>query len=153
MGKTLTEVDLAYLAGLFDSDGAIMASIEQHNGKKFGFRIRVILKITQKNLKVLSWVHKMLKVGYIAQNRTTYDWVVKGQKEAQIVLLQVMKYLKGKDKQAVIAIQILQSTISSQDDLLKIAKLADTLASFNVRSKNRRKNYASKIQESFSRND
>ena len=48
MGRILSEADRAYLAGLIDADGAIMASIEKHREKKFGFRVRVTLKITQK---------------------------------------------------------------------------------------------------------
>ncbi len=149
----LSEADRAYLAGLIDADGAIMASIEKHREKRFGFRVRVILKITQKNLRVLRWVHDRLSVGYISQNRTTYDWVVKTQKEALYVLKLVKKYLKGKSKQAQIAMEILHFRIFSREDLIRVARLADSLASFNPRSRSRRKNYASKIEESIPRND
>ena len=54
---------------------------------------------------------------------------------------------------AELAIQILEANIYSASDFEKIACLADSLASFNVRSKGRRKNFASMVQESLSRND
>lgn len=65
VGKGCSEVDRAYIAGLFDCDGAIMASIESHKEKKYGFRVRVILKLTQKKsstsavdtLFMWSWIH------------------------------------------------------------------------------------------------
>ena len=37
VGKECAEVDRAYLAGLIDGDGAIMAIIEPHSEKKFRF--------------------------------------------------------------------------------------------------------------------
>jgi len=45
----LTDVERAYLAGFFDADGAIMASIERHAEKRYGFRVRLLIKIAQKN--------------------------------------------------------------------------------------------------------
>ena len=153
VGKGCSEVDRAYIAGLFDCDGAIMASIESHKEKKFRFRVRVILKLTQKNPKILHWIYSLLAVGYIAQNRTTFDWVVKDQRYCKDILEFIRKYLRGKQRQAHLALEILDTPITSKNELLKVARLADTLSSFNVRSSGRRKNYASKIQEHFSSND
>ena len=41
VGKDATEVERAYLAGLIDADGAIMAVIERHKETKFRFRVRI----------------------------------------------------------------------------------------------------------------
>ncbi len=41
----------------------------------------------------------------------------------------------------------------SEVDLAYIARLADTLSGYNIRSPGRRVNYTSKIQEYFSSND
>jgi hypothetical protein len=65
VGKGCSEVDRAYIAGLMDCDGAIMALIESHKEKRFGFRVRVILQLTQKNSHLLQWIHTLLGVGYI----------------------------------------------------------------------------------------
>ena len=42
VGKTIPEVNKAYLAGFLDGDGAIMALLERHPAKRFGFRVRVM---------------------------------------------------------------------------------------------------------------
>jgi len=62
-------------------------------------------------------------------------------------------FILFKKNQAVIAKQILSSKILSKEDLVSVALMADTLSSYNVRSKNRRRNYSLMIQEVFSRND
>lgn len=151
--KIFSAVDWSYIAGLIDADGAIMASIEKHNEKKFGFRVRVVVKLSQKKPKVLEWLHSQTKWGYLRENHNTQEWVVKDQSQAKKLILNLQPYLKIKEKQADLALQILDLKVKSEQDLLHKAKLADTLASFNVRSRNRRKNYASKVQEYISRND
>ena len=40
VGKIPSEIDFAYIAGFIDGDGAIVAWIERHREKKYGFRIR-----------------------------------------------------------------------------------------------------------------
>ena len=153
VGKMLSEPNRAYIAGLIDADGAIMASIESHPEKKFGFRVRVILKITQSNPRVLDWVKEKLNRGKVVKNRNTFDWILKTQTEALEVLNIIDNYSVGKGEQIALAKEILSFPITSKNDLLKIAHLADSLAGFNVRSKNRRKNYAAKIEDTISRND
>ena len=153
VGKGCSEADRAYIAGLIDCDGAIMASIESHKEKKFGFRVRIIIQFTQKNPQLLQWIQSLLGVGIIAKNRTTFDWIVRDQQICKEILELIQVYSRGKSQQVKIGLQILQTTISSKEDLLFVARLADTLSSFNIRSFGRRKNYASKIQEHFSSND
>ena len=153
VGKGCSEVDRAYIAGLMDCDGAIMASIEFHKEKKFRFRVRVILQLTQKNPKLLQWIHALLGIGYIRKNRTTFDWIVKDQHYCRELLEMIRLYSRGKQKQIKLALKILRTSIISKSDLINVARLADTLSSFNVRSAGRRKNYASKIQEYTSSND
>ena len=63
VGKECSEVERAYLAGLIDGDGAIMAVIEPHNEKKFRFRVRIELKITQKDRESLDFIPLILGCG------------------------------------------------------------------------------------------
>lgn len=155
VGKGCSEVDLAYLAGFLDADGAIMAVIERHQGKKFGFRIRIIVKITQKDSNILNELCEKYEIGQVRKNRTTYDWIIRDQISNKLILESVLPYLRSKSKQAEIALQILENNgkISGKEDVLQIAKLADSLAKLNVRSQNRRLNHAEVVQEYFSRND
>jgi hypothetical protein len=153
VGKSCSEVDLAYVAGFVDGDGAIMACIEPHREKKFGFRVRIVLKVTQKHKKDLIFLEKMFGCGHVRPNSTTFDWILRDQQSLKLVLESLLPYSRSKRQQIKLALQILHTKIVCMDDLLQVATLADTLSRFNVRSNNRRKNYVAMIQEHFSSND
>ncbi len=153
VGKRFFEIERAYLAGFLDADGAIMATIERHVEKRFGFRVRITLQITQQNRKILDWFVENLRLGYVQKNRTTFDWLIRDQKIIKDLLVVLIPYLKVKRKQAEIAVRILDKKILKFNDLLKVARLADSLSRLNVRSKNRRKNFVSMIQKNLSSND
>ena len=146
VGKNYCEVDLAYLAGLIDGDGAIMACIEKHKEKNFGFRVRVSAKVTQKENTLVTFLQKFYKIGYVRKNRTTYEWIIIDQKDVYSLLSLIEPYSKSKIEQIRLAKMIINKKIINKSDLIKVAKYADTLSKFNVRSKNRRKNYASMIK-------
>jgi hypothetical protein len=153
VGKKIAEVDQAYMAGLFDADGAIMACIEYHKEKKFRFRIRLFIKITQKNQEFLSEIRNELGWGRVRLNRQVYELNIRDQHDVCKFINFVYPYVRIKNKQLDIGKQILSKTIRSRNDLLSVARLADALSGYNVRSLNRRKNYTSKIEAFFSSND
>tara|TARA_B100000745_G_scaffold251559_1_gene173706 strand:+ start:1702 stop:2109 length:408 start_codon:yes stop_codon:yes gene_type:complete len=135
-----------------------MALIERHKEKRFGFRVRVMIKFTQRDSDILKWIHHKLQTGVVrtnrlGSNRQTHDLNIRDQQAIMRVIAELQPHIRVKYKQAEYALKILQHTISSEDDLLHVAQLADALSRFNVRSKNRRKNFATKIQEHFSCND
>ena len=148
-----SEVDLAYVAGLVDGDGAVMAHIEPHSEKKFRFRVRVVLKVTQKRKKDVLFLTKLLGCGNVRQNRTTFDWILRDQKSLLMILKRLAAYSRAKRRQMLLAVKILETEIVREKDLLKVAIFADALSRFNVRSNNRRKNHVSMIQEHISSND
>ncbi len=158
VGKLCAEVDRAYLAGLIDGDGCIMATIERHREKKFGFRVRVELKLTQKEDKLLNTLAREFKIGRVCCNRgntsyTTYDWIIRDTKDLIGILELILPFTRLKKQQVTIALKILRSHVVTKRDLLVNAKLADTLSKLNVRSKGRRRNFASMIQTHSSSND
>ena len=153
VGKRCSEVDRAYIAGLIDGDGAIMAIIEPHNEKKFRFRVRIELKVTQKFRRDLVCMTELLGCGKIRTNRTTCDWITRDQKEILRILSYIRPHSRMKQRQINIAQKIIETPVRKFSDLVRVARLADALSKFNVRSKNRRKNYAAMIQEHFSSND
>ena|SRR3989344_6071800 len=159
VGKTNIEVNKAYVAGLIDGDGAIAATIEKNSENKFGFRVRVEIKITQKDNHLLLNLAKEFKAGRVSRNArrdasyTTHDWIVRDKKDCIRILEYIRPYTRLKSKQISIALKILRIEIIKQKDLIKSAKLADALSQFNVRSKNRRKNFATLIKVSVSPND
>ncbi len=158
VGKRCTEVERAYIAGFLDADGAIMAIVEPHSETRYGFRIRVSLKVTQHDRAILDWVRKKIKVGLIRANRLgtdrqTFDLHVRDQRHVRAVLEMLLPHLRVKKSQAKIAQRVLAYKIKTSQDLLRSARLADSLSKFNVRSKNRRKNFATKVQVHLSSND
>jgi hypothetical protein len=153
MGKIFSEVERAYIAGLIDADGAIMALIESHDEKKFRFRVRIEVKLTQKDPTILRWISKILQIGRVRRNRTTFDWLTRDQKEISSLLILLKPFLRIKKRQAEIAQKIIETRINTKQDLLIVARLADALSAINPRSKNRRRNFAIKIEENVSLRD
>ena len=132
-----------------------MAIIEKHSEKRFGFRVRVVVKITQRDHAALKWFTDTFRVGRIRRNRTTFDWLVRDQEDVEKVLRVAAPYMKVKKRQASIAKAIIRKirTISSRRDALAVARMADALSKFNVRSALRRTNTAAMIQAYTSPND
>ena len=86
MGKTIPEVQKAYLAGFIDGDGAIMALIERHPAKRFGFRVRVWVKATQLRQNDVAWLCEELGFGRVRRSRKCWEWLVKDQSDAEWLL-------------------------------------------------------------------
>ena len=153
VGKKCSVAERAYLAGLVDGDGAIMAIIEPHHEKKHHFRVRIEFKITQKEAEDLKFLPRLLGCGKIRTNRTTYDWLTRDQQQILWILNLIRPYSKMKQQQIQGAMKIIRTSIRSRKDLIRVARIADTLSKFNVRSKDRRRNFSNMIQEHFSSND
>jgi hypothetical protein len=130
-----------------------MATIEPHHEKKFRFRVRVTVKVTQKERRSVAHLSTLLGCGKVRANRTTFDWIVRDQAAVQRTLLLLQPYLKTKHQQCVLALRILATPVASVKTLMQVARLADSLSRLNVRSTGRRKNFVSMIQVHFSSND
>ena len=153
MGKTIPEAQKAYLAGFLDGDGAIMALLERHPTKRFGFRVRVWVKATQLRQRDVAWLRDELGFGRVTASRECWEWLVKDQLAAEWLLSAIAPYARIKAQQVDLALQILKHRIESIEDLQEQAERADALAALNVRSRGRRQNTAAMIQGFVSRND
>jgi len=153
VGKTIPEVQKAYLAGFLDGDGAIMALLERHPTKRFGFRVRVWVKATQLRQRDVAWLRDELGFGRVTASRECWEWLVKDQLSAEWLLSAIAPYTRIKAQQVDLALQILKHRIESIEDLQEQAERADALAALNVRSRGRRQNKAAMIHSFVSRND
>jgi hypothetical protein len=153
VGKTIPEVRKAYLAGFIDGDGAIMALLERHPAKRFGFRVRVWVKIRQLRREDVAWLPDAFDCGQIRIRRGCWEWLVKDQIHVRQLLQMVRLYSRVKARQVELALQILNARIDSFDELQQVAELADALSLLNVRSRGRPQNTATMIQGFVSRND
>ena len=76
VSNVMSEVDMAYIAGLFDGEGSIyfkrgVEKKKKHKGK--GYRLsnsmRISMEITMTDKSVLIWVHEVLGVGTLRPKR------------------------------------------------------------------------------------
>ena len=133
----------AYIAGFLDGGGAVSAIIERHSEKKFKFRVRVCLDFYQHkdNVFVLQYIRKYFGEGSLGKSiRNTHKLSLRNQETLKAILPSLYTYVMVKKKQIEIALKILNIKINTKKDLIKVAKLADQLSGFNVRSKSIRKN-------------
>jgi len=84
VGKTIPEVQQAYRAGFIDGDGAIMALVERHPARRFGFRVRIWVKATQLRQCDVAWLRDELGVGQVRPSRKCWEWLVKDQSRRQV---------------------------------------------------------------------
>ena len=145
MGQNYSEADVAYLAGFLDADGAIMAFIERHHGKLYGYRVRVNIKISQKNRLILDSFLNKYSFGSIRNNRGVFEWEIRDQVQICNLLNNISPYLQVKKIQAQLAMWIIEISINCKFDLYFKAMLADSLSELNVRSPNRRRHFWNEI--------
>ena len=70
VSNVMSEVDMAYIAGLFDGEGSIyfkrgVEKKKKHKGKAYRLSnsMRISMEITMTDKSVLIWVHEVLGVG------------------------------------------------------------------------------------------
>ena len=155
--KKYSEVFLSWLAGFFEGDGSIICYVDKARGYKFKFRIRIIIKLSQKSNKVLDEIKKDLELGNINLNRKKnnklnyFDLIIANQDEVLLFINLIKPYVRFKQNQLEIAKIILskRKLISSEKDLLLLAKLADSLSILNIRTNNDGNKYTTMIKEYF----
>ena len=141
-------IKYSYIAGFLDGDGAVSAIIERHPEKKFRYRVRVTLDFYQhkSNIVVLEYIQTILGEGSLGKSiRDTHKLSIKSQTSLKRILPLLSRYSIIKKRQIELALKILHSEVKSKKDLIKNAKIADTLCGLNVRSRSIRKNDSSII--------
>ena len=71
VSNVMSEVDMAYIAGLFDGEGSIhfkrgIEKKKKHKGKpgyRYSNSMRISMEITMTDRSVLVWLHEVLGVG------------------------------------------------------------------------------------------
>ena len=153
VGRALSQAHAAYLAGMFDSDGAIMAIIEPTRSLSLGCRVRIVLKSTQKSPTHLRMLIRHVGVGGLVKNRTTWDWLIRERGATRWLLSQIVGQTLVKRAQCRIALRILSMEVKDRHDLARVCRWADAFSQLNPRSKLRRRNTWSKVSEGVPRND
>lgn len=134
--KNLTHNDIIYLAGFLDGDGSIIAQLVFRKDYKFKFQIRLTLQFSQ--LKKRRWflesIQDLIQAGYIRDRDLMSDYVLVEPSLVYQFLFLLQPYLKLKQKQANLVLQIIELLPYSKDSLdnfLHICLLVDQVAELN----------------------
>jgi len=154
---SLNSIELSYIAGFLDGDGSVMALVEKHEEKRYGIRIRIVAEFTQHDdqRRVLNYLQNKIGGGSIHRSlRNVWKYSIKDQQLVRELLDAFSPYTVLKKSQMRLALRILSLfPITDRRVLIKTAKLADVISGKNLRSKSRRINGLTLVQEAISRND
>jgi hypothetical protein len=135
--NTLTSTQAAYLAGLIDGDGSIIAQIVKRKDYKLKFQIRVSVLIVQKK-KRIHFLHQFQQEIGAGTVRDRGDGIAEfsiiGVNTMHPFLKQIQPFLRIKKKQANLIIQILEQlplTKDSPEKFLDLCKLSDQVSNLN----------------------
>jgi hypothetical protein len=138
--RVIEPTKIAYIAGFLDGDGSIFFQIVPRKDYKQKFQIRSSVAFYQKteNIEILNWLKEIFGVGYIRQRKTGIsDYTIVDSKEVLEILNLLRPYVKLKDKQVELGLNILEKLKNkkSDEDFLEICKLVDKFKQLNYSKK------------------
>ena len=112
----MEEIDLSYIAGLFDGEGCIHIRANTTNAQKIP-RYSLLIQITNSDRRVLEWIQEQVGFGQIGKggktrNLQVYVWRAYS-KQAREVLLSILPFMRIKKEQAGLAINLQEEITSS----------------------------------------
>lgn len=151
----LSETEKAYIAGFLDGDGSIIGSIERHKEKKYGYRVRVIMKFSQHtdNIYLLKFLKEKIDEGNILKGDKVSELVIKSQTAIKNLLVDLQPYSILKQSQIKNALSLLNLKTSNRKSLIRSAKLANQISKHNLKSKSRKKLTLRMFLQDISHND
>jgi hypothetical protein len=135
--------DCAYLAGLFDGEGCMSASVKSSGGRRLTFTL--IWMVINTNVPVLQWCKKTVGAGHVVEAKSTkkhkrrlrcFRFIVDGHQEMLPLLLQLRPYLRIKSTQVTAAVSFLRSR--ARRPFRSPYSPAELGALFDIRAANRK---------------
>jgi hypothetical protein len=128
------ELDLAYVAGFLDGDGAIMAEIETRTDLRQGVRVRITVHFAQSSSHehVLEHIRAVLGLDgtIIRDKRSGSSYRLRNQAVVERLLRALQPHVVAKREQVALALQVL----ATQDMSERLAA-ARRIAALNMRSR------------------
>lgn len=139
--KSLSEIQLAYIAGFLDGDGCVNAQLVQRKDYRLKFQIRVSITFYQRTEKYWFLLQLQKQVGCGTcrkRNDGISEYTIVGKQSVEPLLQQLHPYLRLKTAQATLVLQICRQLAKKQeiDQFLQLCEQVDKLQSLNY-SKNR----------------
>ncbi len=124
--------DLAYIAGFLDGDGSIMLQLHRRKSGKDVFRVKTVICFYQdsKYLDQINWFKDTLKCGYVyIRNDHICELRIEGFDKVLEILTSLQPYLKFKQKQATLLLDLIpklqQKQVSKENIAVWIQKMRD----------------------------
>ena len=133
----ITEEEKSYIAGLLDSDnGCIDAQIVRRPDYQLKFQIQVSISFFQKTKRYwfLVWLKKKLDYGMIKKNSNgVSEYILIGKQIVKRVLETLKNYLKIKNKQSFLVLNIISKSTKNQDfqAFLELCESVDRISLLN----------------------
>lgn len=132
----------AYMAGFFDGDGTIVATVEPSAECRFGYRTRVVLKCAQHedHRDICEYFAQVLGCGSIVRSqRNVVEFTVKSTENVKRVLTILLPYLRIKRRQAALALELLElAGEKDQARFRRAVRLVREIQSLNYSGRSRR---------------
>ena len=146
----VTAVEKAYVAGLLDGDGSVMAPMEPHRECRFRYRIRVVVKFSQHedHDQTLMELKALCGDGYVSQsNKRVREFAVKSSRGVERLLRDIEPYVRIKRTQVRQALALMEQLkhVQTLEQFRRVAELADQLSAGNLKSRSRRKHSSQSI--------
>jgi len=135
--NTLTNLELAYMAGFLDGDGTIIAQIVRKKDYVLKYQLRVTVSFIQSSSRKHFLLQLKDETG-LGTNRDRKDGIselnIVGREQVLPFLKQLEPYLRLKQKQAKLAMQICEQLPfigNNPVKFLELCKLSDEIAQLN----------------------
>ena len=138
-------IHLAYLAGFFDGDGSIVATIEPNKECRFGYRTRVIVKCAQhkSHREICDEMRSTFICGSVSKSqKDVVEFSAKRAEDVKRILVQLLPYLRLKQKQAKLALELLALYGKKNENTFRQAvQLVKQVQALNYSGRSRRSAY------------
>jgi len=149
----MTKEELAYIAGFLDGDGCIMLQLVYRHDYLLGYQIRASIVFYQKTQykDFLIWLKSKFNSGYVRdRNDGMSEYTIVSSEPVKSVLTKLLPYIKLKEKQAKLALEVISKMPGSgrkmtMENLLDLSLLVDEFQKLNYSKK--RTNTSSKVRE------
>ena len=114
-----TQVEWAYLAGFLDGEGCIHGWRRHPHSKA-----KVHIRVSQRYGSLIDDLADHFGVGSVNNQGPGRLWVIASQSQVRHILHGVLPYLKLKQPQALVALQILEQNLGHDEDTRRMAVLS-----------------------------
>lgn len=138
--RSVSNEELAYIAGFLDGDGCVMAQLVHRKDYIYGYQVRTSIVFYQKsrNQRILHWLKSQLKFGYIRHRKDGMtEYTIVGLREVKSILTTLLPYLRLKKELAEEIITLIRSHPKrmTPEALVPLSKMVDKTARFNYSKK------------------